>query len=493
MLDRACGLVGSSAIINYSESCGQCHVGNGLPFPDPSTGKFTVEQKWGIDCLICHAAEGQYDMNNDGVALPGEQAGSRVRAIDPITGKMAWHQDRTQRAAESVGGRVDNDACLRCHHHGQADYQYKRGTPYEPEEDVHAAAGVHCTDCHLTSHHKIARGSRVTDMFSWERQDVDVRCENCHKTNEIHASQPKLNDHLNVIGCETCHIPEVSGAARRIWGPTYGATGPEADVPVFNNANGKWEPYTKYDASLHPPVYRWFNGGTSMLAEPVDQPGSFSMQPATRHTAGAKILPFRSFISGQPMDGRGLPGTPQFDPAFTMKGALDQMAPALKQMGLMRPEGMTEAESGAMSQFPNMLLFDRADYFANGNVSDAISIGMARMGGLMQGIDTSSASREALIQMGSMMWSGQIASLDLPNNPYDPTYVNDQDPTTVTGSYITVSHAIKRVGALTCTDCHAPQGRLDFKSLGYTPDEIQHLTTMFDNSNAVEMNWQMYP
>jgi hypothetical protein len=427
------------------------------------------------------------------VAEEGEQAGNRPRVLDPITGQMAWHQDRSQRAAESVGYRVDNDACLRCHHHGQADYQYKRGTPFEPEGDVHAAAGMHCTDCHETSHHKIARGSRVTDMFGWERQDVDVRCENCHQASKIHVSQPQLNNHLDVIGCETCHIPVVSGAARRIWGPTYGATGPEANVPVFNNATGRWEPYSKYDPSLHPPVYRWFNGASSMLAEPIDQPGSFSMQPANRRTTGAKILPFRNFISGQPMDGRGLPGTEQFDPAFTMKGALEQMAPALKQMGMMRPEGLTEAESFAMSQFPNMLLFDRADYFANGNVGEAISIGLARMGGLMQGMDTSRMSRENLIQMGSGMWSGQIASLDLPNNPYDPDYVDDQDPTTVTGSYITVSHAIKREGALTCTDCHVPEGRLDFVALGYSSEDVEHLTSLFKDNNAVDSNWQIYP
>ncbi len=41
MLDRACGLVGSNALVNYGQQCGRCHVGDSLPFPDPQTGMFT--------------------------------------------------------------------------------------------------------------------------------------------------------------------------------------------------------------------------------------------------------------------------------------------------------------------------------------------------------------------------------------------------------------------------------------------------------------------
>jgi hypothetical protein len=92
------------------------------------------------------------------------------------------------------------------------------------------------------------------------------------------------------------------------------------------------------------------------------------------------------------MDGRGLPGMPNFDEMFTMKAALEQMAPALKMFGLMRPEGLTEPEAAMMSMFPNMLIFDRQDYFANGNVSDAVSIGMAKMGGFFMGMDLSGNS-----------------------------------------------------------------------------------------------------
>ena len=79
--------------------------------------------------------------------------------------------------------------------------------------------------------------------------------------------------------------------------------------------------------------------------------------------------------------------------------------------------------------------------------------------------------------MGATMWSGEVAGLDLPNNPFAPNYVEDEDPTTVSGSFITVSHAVKRKGALTCADCHSKNGRLDFVSLGYSEEQQRILTS----------------
>ncbi|MCB2156441.1 hypothetical protein KQI84_16320 [bacterium] len=480
MIDRACGLVGSNSIVNYYDQCGRCHVGEGLPFPDPTTGEYSFEQKISIDCLICHAVT--YDADNNGEADEIELADKRPLVYDDEKGKWVWHRDESTQAAESVGGPVSPEACLRCHHHGQADYEYKRGTPYEPHTDVHAAAGMNCTACHEVDAHKMARGSRVTDMFAWERQDVDVTCEKCH-TDAPHKTQVMLNLHTDKIACETCHIPEVSGAARRVWAPTYGVTeGPEANVPVYNAETGQWEPYSEYDGELKPPSYRWYNGQASMLAEPVANAGNWDMQPATRDSSGAKITPFRNFISGQPMDGMGLPGTPDFNPNFTMLAALNQMAPALKMFGLMRPEGLTPQEEAMMGQFPNMLIMDRADYFANGDVTASVHIGMAKMGLFFQGQSPAGMTRDQLIAIGSQMWSGVYAGLDLPDSPFAPNYVPDMDPTTVTGSFITVSHAIKKDGALTCASCHTEDdGRLDFEALGYDQEMQTILKTMLTN------------
>jgi hypothetical protein len=39
-----------------------------------------------------------------------------------------------------------------------------------------------------------------------------------------------------------------------------------------------------------------------------------------------------------------------------------------------------------------------------------------------------------------------------------------------------LSHAVRRDGALACGDCHAPEGVLDWRALGYTPEEAAELS-----------------
>jgi hypothetical protein len=499
MIDRFCALVGSSAMVNYfadlgahkgSTACGKCHIGNGLPFPDPATGQFTQVQKDDVDCLICHASAGNYDMTGDGLYDDmDDEATHRTLLIDSKTGRRRWSQDRSLRAAESVGRPVSVAACLRCHEHGQAAPDYKRGTPYNPEHDVHARAGMLCTACHQVSAHKMARGSRVTDMHAWERQDVEVDCSKCHGTSPHKTAElAPYNDHAAKIACETCHIPWTSGASRRIWYSTFSITsGPEAVLPMLDSQSGVYEPYSDYSADYRArPSYRWFNGNVSMLAEPMNDSGAWDFRIASKETPGAKIYPFRSIINGMVLDRRGFGYDPNYDPQFTMAAAMEQMAAPMKMMGFMRPEGLNERERAAMAQFPNLLSFDKEHYVRTGNVQEAVSIGVARLSLMMSGQDPWSASTEELIQRGSQLWSGDLLGLDLPNNPMDPTYDPKADPTHATGSFISLSHAIKREGALNCGDCHSSTGVLDYRVLGFDAARTARLQTLWDQVQVLQ-------
>jgi len=499
MIDRFCALVGSSAMVNYfadlgahkgSTACGKCHIGNDLPFPSPATGQFTQAQKDGVDCLVCHASEGNYDMTGDAVYDEHDaEATHRALKTDAQTGRRHWFQDRSLRAAESVGGGVSTAACLRCHEHGQAAPDYKRGTPFKPEHDVHAKAGMQCTDCHEVAAHKMARGSRVSDMHAWERQDVEVDCTKCHGTKP--HKDPALapyNEHTATIACETCHIPWTSGASRRIWYSTYGVTnGPEASIPKLDAETGVYEPYSIYSATYTSrPAYRWFNGNVSMLAEPMHDANAWDFRIASGATPGAKIYPFRPIVNGMVMDRRGFGYDPNYSAQFTMASAMDQMAAPMKMMGFMRPEGLNDRERAVLSQFPNLLSFDKEHYVRTGNVKEAVNIGLARMGLMMSGNDPWSPSTGTLNEMGSGMWSGDLLGLDLPNNPADPNYGSTADPTQVTGSFISLSHAVKREGALSCQDCHSANSVLDFKALSFSQAQTERLQTLFEKLQVLE-------
>lgn len=493
MVDRFCALVGASAMVNYyadlgqhkgSSACGKCHIADQLPFPDPATGKFSKAQVDGLDCLICHASENNYDMTGEG-QYTAEDADATHRALttNELSGRRRWFQDRSLRAAESVGGKVGTAQCLRCHEHGQAAPDYKRGTPFAPQHDVHAAAGLSCTDCHKVDHHKMARGSRVTDMHAWERPNVEVDCANCHNAKAPHKNPALavLNDHTSSIACETCHIPWTSGASRRIWASTFGvAEGPEAEIPKLDPATGLYEPYSVYSPEYNQrPAYRWFNGSVSMLAEPMDDANAWNSKVATRATPGAKIYPFRYIVSGMVMDRRGFGYDPNYDSRFTMLAAMDAMAGPLKQMGFMRPEGLNAAERAVLAQYPNLLNFDKETYVRTGSVRDAVHVGLGRLGLMMAGQDAFGLPAETAAMIGAGFWSGDVLGMDLPNNMMDPTFDPQAPPTQVTGSFISLSHAIKRNGALSCTDCHAPGGVMDYKALSYTPERAAHLASLY--------------
>ena len=494
MIDRFCSLVGCNAIVNWtgdfgghkdSTACGKCHISTMQPFPDMETGQYTQAQKESIDCLICHATK--YDSNGDGVYDNPEYAGARTLQTD-ANGMKYWYQDRSLETARTVGSPVTAEACYRCHEHGQADPAYKRGTPFEPEHDVHAAMGMKCTDCHQVQQHKIARGSRVSDMHAWELQDVEVDCSNCHTDPHENSS---LNNHTDFIACETCHIPFTSGVARRVWASVYGMTeGPESNIPQLDPNTGMYEPYSDYQETYNQrPSYRWFNGNASMLAEPVHDPSAWNFQPATKETPNAKIYPFRFTVSGMVMDRKGVSMDPEYSPNFTMAAAMEGMSEMLISSGFMRPEGLSEVEKQVLTNFPNLLAFDKEHYLKTGNVNDAVSIGLARMGMLFQGQNPAAMSIEELIGAGQQMWSGSATGLDLPDNPADPTYIQDMDPTTVTGSFISLNHAIKKDGALNCMDCHTHNSVLDFRALHYTEERANQLKSLF---GTPVWNWELY-
>lgn len=80
--------------------------------------------------------------------------------------------------------------------------------------------------------------------------------------------------------------------------------------------------------------------------------------------------------------------------------------------------------------------------------------------------------------VGAQLWSGDLLGLDLPENPADPTFDGTGDPTKVTGSFISLSHAVTRTNALGCADCHGSPSVLDFTALSYTPEEALRLSSL---------------
>lgn len=329
--------------------CNTCHPG------DPGdalhgVGSTGPAAEASIDCLVCHSSE--YDF----------------RARKPAKneqGKIIMGQDRSVKAALAVG-KPGVKNCMVCHETAGGGAYIKRGFVFTKENDVHAAKGMVCVDCHKSKDHKIPTGF---DPNNWANDGVRVACVDCHAKPHKDAT---LNKHMARIACQTCHIPRSGGAFSK-------------DFTVWEKLpDGFYEPTTlKKEANETTPVYAWFNGTVSNTPHLIGPKGS-------RQDAKSKISPFKIFQAKafyNKLDGTLL--SMDFAPPMATGDTLAGVASAAKTLGIKK----YQPEPGWQTI-----------YFAS-------------------------------------------------------------------------SHLVTKTKALSCENCHAPNGVLNLKELGYNKKEVEKLTS----------------
>ena len=309
-------------------------------------------------------------------------------------------QDRGIDALRSIGPTTE-EACLRCHEHARTGY--KRGTLFAQGHDVHATAthGVfdgaknQCTACHTADHHKFIRGHAVGgDLAAADypapkpgtapnpADPTDLACTKCHDVAGLPATI-HTSRHLAAMACETCHIPYGSGI-------TYSLFGQGGQVSFGRNEAGKdtklvvSDMYVTGDkadldadflAYRTRPIFMWFDGGTSFLAQSL----------AVRGMPNAKITPFKPMANGMAFDGRFFSGATAKNAvgadynAYSMYRffANGNNAEAFAGLGMLemtpdRVRSVTMADfmdkdpevqtMALMLIFPNLVYFDKAAY-----------------------------------------------------------------------------------------------------------------------------------
>lgn len=272
-----CGNVASN-----ERRCTSCHAGYGWETLKDGPPK----EQSSVDCLVCHDRTGTY------AKLDSKAGDPAIAPLAPnattITGAPAKPVDLTA-AAQSVGlpGREN---CGQCHFYGGGGDNVKHGdlssVLIAPDKavDVHMSrdgANFACSTCHISNSH-VWPGSRYnvvahdligTGKPGQRRNDV-ATCESCHGTAPHKASLIglKLNDHVDRVACQTCHIPNFArgGVATKIkwdWS-TAGRLkdGKPYSEKDFVQSDGKRrDTYlsTKGDfawAENVVPYYAWFNG-----------------------------------------------------------------------------------------------------------------------------------------------------------------------------------------------------------------------------------------
>ncbi|MDD5307377.1 MAG: cytochrome c3 family protein [Deltaproteobacteria bacterium] len=488
MIDRPCPKPGSFAFTAWaetvqtkdgrtlSEGCGQCHIGGQYqaPLGELMPGYETLgTEKDAIDCLICHSAG--YDMNRKQVVRDGN-------------GYARWDQDRSLKAAMSVG-KTTAQTCLRCHQHNlggdiyvdEADPSFmqsarntgkdrprvmhpgsKRGTPFSPSWDVHAAMGMACTDCHATEGHRIAKGMNTTTMMANDLPGVEVSCEKCHtssphKANALLATD--LNRHTAKVACLTCHIPSIGPdnmTMRDFSRPTF-----EKDAGIYIYSDT-----VKETAPGKGIAYAWWNGDGSFLGNPIgDNPNNAGL-----YSFYKLQHPWPEFAS------------------FDYKGWYEKtMRPIAKRKpSKLYPfklyNGRQHIDLGNAGPFGGMFVpYNLPVYYATGNPGKAGQAELAKpMMKMMYGLMFKYDLLDRFISyMDVGEWNTGAYEDALALRHVEPRWIP-------TDALLEVSHSVRKDGALSCGSCHGPAGVIDWKGLGYTDDQAKRLAAV-DYSSKVAL------
>jgi hypothetical protein len=119
-------------------------------------------------------------------------------------------------------GPVDQKTCLQCHDRLAVLQQKLRESK---KEDVHAALGMTCLDCHTA---REMHGDGNIYQSQKQPEAMDARCENCHT--DI-ANTYAHRKHYQKISCQACHAVLVANMISTQWEPLAGE-GKRLAVPV---------------------------------------------------------------------------------------------------------------------------------------------------------------------------------------------------------------------------------------------------------------------
>ncbi|MCW8837031.1 MAG: tetrathionate reductase family octaheme c-type cytochrome [Rhodospirillales bacterium] len=308
VINNFCG-----SVVSNEPRCTSCHIGYG--FKD---GSFDFTSQENVDCLVCHDTTGEYKKFPTG-------AGHPLYAEAKLGGKV-WKPVDLNKVAKNVGP-TSRATCGACHFTGGGGNAVKHGdldmSLLEPGKylDVHMSPDrldFSCSKCHNSDSHAVQGSRYMTKSTDTHGIDVPGRddgsrasCQSCHTE---HPDNDKLNDHLDKVACQTCHVPYFArgGYKTKMWwdwstagkltddGKPY----KEHDKDGYDTYNGMKGDFRWAEDVV--PEYKWFDGNVkyTLFGDKVEEGkvvkiNDFQGDP---NNPAARIWPFKVMRGKQAAD-----------------------------------------------------------------------------------------------------------------------------------------------------------------------------------------------
>ncbi len=300
------------AVVSNWRRCTSCHAGYGWK---DANFDFTNEEL--VDCLVCHDTTGKYKKFPPGAGHPVYEP----KEFPPGSGKI-WEPPNLSEIAQHVGPTSRN-TCGACHFYGGGGDGVKHGdmdsTLKAPpkEVDVHMSpegANLVCSDCHYKGTHRISGSRYHVTAKDPHGKDLPVPDENPATCESCHGLAPmkdaKLNDHVDKVACQTCHIPAFARGDKptKMWWDWSKAGDKERGVEKDENGWVTYDPKKGEFiwAKNVTPTYLWFNGKMDVmtLGEKIDptQEVYINKPHGSPDDPESRIYPFKVFRGKQGYD-----------------------------------------------------------------------------------------------------------------------------------------------------------------------------------------------
>ncbi len=275
--------------------CTSCHISYGW-----KDGSFDFSDQSRVDCLVCHDTTGTYKKPGPAAGMPAGYTGNPKFDKKPVD---------LVKVAQNAG-KPGRENCIVCHGYGGGGNNVKHGdidsSIKKPSRELDAHMGGQdftCQKCHTTEGHRIKGNAMVVSPGGKSH----IACTDCHE--EQPHTEKLLNNHMDTIACQTCHIPEFAREMPTKLEWDWSTAGQEKVEPETDQY-GKITHHKKKGDFVWgknvTPTYAWYNGkGGAYLPGDKINPKKvtrLSWPEGKRKDMKSKIYPFKLHKGNQIYD-----------------------------------------------------------------------------------------------------------------------------------------------------------------------------------------------